>query len=72
MRVFSTSSRDNMSGTVYGYYAQRGALVNKSIGSLVSDVSYSRYNAKAYIATDRGYCRGRVGYLIGTSYRPRD
>lgn len=46
--------------------------MNKSIGSLVSDVTYSRYNAKAYIATDRGQCRGRVGYLIGTAYRPRD
>lgn len=46
--------------------------MNKSLGALVSDVTYSRYNAKAYIATDKGHCRGRTGYLIGNSYRPRD
>lgn len=72
VRIFSTSVSDNISGTVYGYYAQRGATVNKSLGALVSDITYSRYNAKVHLAAESGLCRGRAGYVIGTTYRPRD
>lgn len=70
-RIYETTHRENRGGIIRSAHAHRGLGVRTSLSRAVQDVP-SGSNAKVYLSSNGGVCRGRRGFHLGGTYRPKD
>jgi hypothetical protein len=71
-RIYETTQRENRGGVIRSAHAHRGLGVRSSLQRAVEDGVANGSAAKVFLSSTGGCCRGRNGFHLGGTYRPKD
>lgn len=71
-RIYETTARENRGGVIRASYAHRGLGVKTSLRKAVEDSTPHKGAAKVYLSGGSGNCRGKTGFHLGGTYRPKE
>lgn len=69
-RLYKTSASTTESGVIKGFYADKGAKINKNFGQLINYFQNDSTHARIYVAGGAGEAMGRAGFMMGSIYMP--